>query len=92
MTIATILGFSRMGPHRDLKRALERFWAQKSDAGELLATARGLRESHWKIQRDVGLAQVPCNDFSLYDHVLDTALMVGVQPDRFGGDAEGLDR
>ena len=39
MTIATNLGFSRMGPHRELKKALEQFWAKKSDAGELLATA-----------------------------------------------------
>jgi 5-methyltetrahydropteroyltriglutamate--homocysteine methyltransferase len=92
MTIATNLGFSRMGPHRELKKALERFWANKSDAGELLATARRLREAHWKLQQVAGLAQVPCNDFSLYDHVLDTALMVGVRPDRFGGAADGLDR
>ncbi len=43
MTIATNLGFSRIGPHRDLKKALERFWANNSDAGELLATARASR-------------------------------------------------
>ena len=91
MTIATNLGFSRMGPHRELKKALEQFWAKKSDAGES-SRPRELRESHWKLQRDVGLAQVPCNDYSLYDHVLDAALMVGVRPDRFGGVAEGLDR
>jgi 5-methyltetrahydropteroyltriglutamate--homocysteine methyltransferase len=92
MTIATNLGFSRMGPHRELKKAMERFWAKKSDAGELLATARGLRAATWKLQRDLGLAQIPCNDFSLYDHVLDTALMVGVRPGRFGVVAQGLDR
>ena len=39
MTIATNLGFSRMGPHRELKKAMERFWAKKSDGAELLATA-----------------------------------------------------
>jgi 5-methyltetrahydropteroyltriglutamate--homocysteine methyltransferase len=39
MTIATNLGFSRMGPHRELKKAMERFWAKKSDGEELLATA-----------------------------------------------------
>jgi 5-methyltetrahydropteroyltriglutamate--homocysteine methyltransferase len=92
MTIATNLGFSRMGPRRELKKALERFWTKKSGAEELLATARELRESHWKLQRDAGLSQVPCNDFSLYDHVLDAALMVGVRPDRFAGIEEGLDR
>jgi 5-methyltetrahydropteroyltriglutamate--homocysteine methyltransferase len=92
MAIATNLGFSRMGRHRELKKALERFWAKKADAAELLAAARGLREIHWTLQRQAGLAHVPCNDFSLYDHVLDTALMVGAQPDRFRGVPEGLDR
>jgi 5-methyltetrahydropteroyltriglutamate--homocysteine methyltransferase len=92
MTIATNLGFSRMGPHRDLKKAPERFWANNSDARELLATARTLRVSHWKLRRDLGFAQIPCNDFSLYDHVLDAALMVGVCPGRFGTVAQGLDR
>jgi methionine synthase II (cobalamin-independent) len=92
MSRSTNLGFSRMGPHCDLKKELERFWARKSDAGELLATARGLRESQWKLQWDVGIAQVPCNDFSLYDHVLDAAVVVGVRPNRFGGLAGELDR
>jgi methionine synthase II (cobalamin-independent) len=36
MTIATNLGFSRMGPQRELKKAMERFWAKKSDGEELL--------------------------------------------------------
>ena len=65
MTIATNLGFSRMGPQRELKKAMERFWAKKSDGETLLATARELREATWKLQRDLGLAQIPCNDFSL---------------------------
>ncbi len=43
MTIATNLGFSRMGRHRELKKALERFWAKKCDAPELLSIARAAR-------------------------------------------------
>ena len=27
---------------------------------------------------------IPSNDFSLYDHVLDTAVMLGAVPSRFG--------
>ncbi len=92
MAIATNLGFSRMGAHRELKKALERFWGKKCDATELLATARALRQAHWALQRDAGLSQIPCNDFSLYDHVLDAALTVGVWPERFAGVPEGLDR
>ena len=76
MVIATNLGFPRMGRHRELKKALERFWAKKSDAAELVATARQLRSS-LEAPNEAGLAQVPCNDFSLYDHVLDTSVMVG---------------
>jgi 5-methyltetrahydropteroyltriglutamate--homocysteine methyltransferase len=92
MVIATNLGFPRMGRHRDLKKALERFWAKKSDAAELVATARQLRAAHWKLQIEAGLAQVPCNDFSLYDHVLDTSVMVGLEPGRFQDLPAGLDR
>jgi 5-methyltetrahydropteroyltriglutamate--homocysteine methyltransferase len=92
MVIATNLGFPRMGRHRDLKKALERFWAKKSDAAELVATARQLRGDHWKLQIEAGLAQVPCNDFSLYDHVLDTSVMVGLEPGRFQDLPAGLDR
>ena len=75
-----------------LKKALERYWAKKSDAAELLDTARRLREGHWRLQHESGLAQVPCNDFSLYDHVLDTAVMVGLEPERFKDVPAGLDR
>jgi 5-methyltetrahydropteroyltriglutamate--homocysteine methyltransferase len=82
----------RSHPNRELKKALERFWANKAGVADLLATAREIRAANWELQRGVGLAQVPCNDFSLYDHVLDAALMLGVRPDRFGGVTEGLDR
>ena len=92
MTVATTLGFSRMGRNRELKKALERFWSGKSDADALLDAARGLRASHWDLQRQAGLTQVPCNDFSLYDHVLDATVMVGARPQRFESAAAGLDR
>ncbi len=82
------LGFPRLGHRRQLKRSLERHW-HGDDAGgkELLATAADLRARHWQLQADHGIHRIPSNDFSLYDHVLDTALMVGAVPERFGGDA-----
>lgn len=85
MTFATNLGFPRMGRHRELKKALDQFWAGKSTADQLLTTARQLRQAHWRLQQAAGLTQIPCNDFSLYDHVLDTAVMAGVVPERFTG-------
>ncbi|HEX4608015.1 MAG TPA: 5-methyltetrahydropteroyltriglutamate--homocysteine S-methyltransferase, partial [Urbifossiella sp.] len=92
MNVATNLGFPRMGRSRELKKALEDFWAGKATADQLRATARRLREAHWQLQRAAGLGAVPCNDFSLYDHVLDTAVMVGAVPDRFAPITDELER
>jgi 5-methyltetrahydropteroyltriglutamate--homocysteine methyltransferase len=85
MTIRTAnLGFPRIGRHRELKFALEAYWAGKSDREALFAAARKLRADNWKLQRDKGIDVIPSNDFSLYDHVLDTAVMVGAIPERYG--------
>lgn len=83
MTIAMNLGFPRIGARRELKRALESFWAGTTDAAALESTARALRLRHWQLQRERGITSVPSNDFSLYDHVLDSALMVGAVPARY---------
>ncbi|HVX42031.1 MAG TPA: 5-methyltetrahydropteroyltriglutamate--homocysteine S-methyltransferase [Gemmatimonadaceae bacterium] len=80
---AANLGFPRIGRGRELKSALERFWAGKSSAGELESTALGLRERHWQLQAAAKIGIVPSNDFSLYDHVLDAAALVGAVPERF---------
>ncbi len=82
MAISCNLGFPRMGLNRELKKALERFWSDGSEEN-LLETAAGLRRHHWQIQKEAGITHVPSNDFSLYDHVLDTAMMVGAVPAPF---------
>ena len=76
-----IIGFPRIGQKRELKKALESFWAKKSDKEELLKVAKELRELHWSYQKD--LANVVVNDFSLYDNMLDLSCMLGVIPKRF---------
>jgi 5-methyltetrahydropteroyltriglutamate--homocysteine methyltransferase len=83
VTVAT-LGFPRIGPKRELKTALENHWAGKTSADALLATAAGLRAEAWKRQRDLGADIIPSNDFSLYDHVLDTTAMLGAVPAIYG--------
>lgn len=93
MVLATNLGFPRIGPHRELKFALEGYWSGDSTAGELLATARAIRRGSWALQAGSGLDLVPCNDFSLYDHVLDMAVTVGAVPEpyrRLDREAAGL--
>jgi 5-methyltetrahydropteroyltriglutamate--homocysteine methyltransferase len=83
MSLATCLGFPRIGRDRELKKALESYWANKSAAAELHATARELRRRHWTVMKEAGIDHVPSNDFSLYDHVLDTAVMFGAIAARF---------
>jgi 5-methyltetrahydropteroyltriglutamate--homocysteine methyltransferase len=83
VTVAT-LGFPRIGPRRELKIALERYWAGKSDQQSLLATAAGLRAKAWDRQQTLGVDHIPSNDFSFYDHVLDTSVMVGAIPAAYG--------
>jgi 5-methyltetrahydropteroyltriglutamate--homocysteine methyltransferase len=90
MAIATNLGFPRIGSRRELKRAIEGYWQGTLRAEELEAAARGLRRRHWELQRDAGIEHIPCGDFSLYDHVLDTAVMVGAIPERFHASAGPL--
>jgi 5-methyltetrahydropteroyltriglutamate--homocysteine methyltransferase len=84
MTIASNLGFPRIGRRRELKTALEAFWAGRSSEAELLASAAALRATHWDLQQGLGIGHLPSNDAPLYDHVLDTALMLGVIPPGYG--------
>jgi 5-methyltetrahydropteroyltriglutamate--homocysteine methyltransferase len=83
MTSATNLGFPRIGPNRELKHALEDYWSGRSGENELKSIARAVRRVNWEMQARSGIQHVPSGDFSLYDHVLDTAVMIGAVPDRF---------
>ncbi|WP_026957497.1 5-methyltetrahydropteroyltriglutamate--homocysteine S-methyltransferase [Aliagarivorans taiwanensis] len=74
------LGFPRIGEARQLKFAQERYWRGESDLNALLDEAATRRNQNWQRQQDLDL--VPVGDFSLYDHVLDTSLLVGNLPKR----------
>ncbi|MFE0151566.1 5-methyltetrahydropteroyltriglutamate--homocysteine S-methyltransferase [Nonomuraea sp. NPDC059007] len=81
-SLATVYGYPRQGPGRELKKAVEGYWAGRITAAELEAAAAGLRRAAWRELTDAGLGEVPSGDFSLYDHVLDTTVMVGAIPER----------
>jgi 5-methyltetrahydropteroyltriglutamate--homocysteine methyltransferase len=83
MAVASNLGFPRIGARRELKKALEAHWAGALPAPGLLQSAREVRRSNWRLQAAAGIAPVPTGDFSLYDHVLDTAFTFDLIPRRF---------
>ncbi|MET0658233.1 MAG: 5-methyltetrahydropteroyltriglutamate--homocysteine S-methyltransferase, partial [Steroidobacteraceae bacterium] len=91
MIRAINLGFPRVGVKRELKFAEENYWKGASTREELLATAKSLRLRHWRLQSDAGLDGIPCNDFSLYDQMLDMSCLLGCVPQRFGWQGDTVD-
>ena len=90
MVTATIVGYPRIGPNRELKRALEGFWSGKRTAVDFDAVAASIRRESWRRQRDAGIDLIPVNDFSLYDQMLDMMLVLGAIPPRFGWDGGAI--
>ncbi|WP_310441303.1 5-methyltetrahydropteroyltriglutamate--homocysteine S-methyltransferase [Sulfurimonas sp.] len=78
-----IVGFPRIGEQRELKRVLESFWAKTAGFSEVQKVAAELKARHWEYQRDAGVDFISSNDFSLYDNMLDTSVMLGAIPQRF---------
>ncbi|MGY3443398.1 5-methyltetrahydropteroyltriglutamate--homocysteine S-methyltransferase [Bradyrhizobium sp. USDA 4473] len=87
LPVAT-LGTPRIGPRRELKLALESYWAGRINEQQLLEDAAGLRAANWARQKSLGVTIIPSNDFSLYDQVLDTSVMVGAIPDVYASKVE----
>lgn len=83
MSQTYVTGFPRIGEKRELKFALEAYWAHKTDFETVKAVAKTLRERHWNYQKERHIDFISCNDFSLYDIMLDTTVMIGTIPPRF---------
>jgi 5-methyltetrahydropteroyltriglutamate--homocysteine methyltransferase len=80
---STVLGYPRIGPHRELKRALEAYWDGRGSRADLDRVGADLRARTWHTLAGRGLAGLPSNTFSEYDQVLDTAVLLGAVPDRY---------
>lgn len=82
----TILGYPRIGRRRELKKAVEAFWAGRIDEQELERTAADLRAATRERLAALGLGRTDSSipeSFSFYDQVLDAAATVGAIPARF---------
>jgi len=78
-----IVGFPRIGEQRELKKVLESFWAKECSFDQLNKVANELKSKHWRYQKDAGIEYISSNDFSLYDNILDTSILLNAIPKRF---------
>ena len=82
-TLTSVSGFPRIGQNRELKKIIEGYWKGANDLAAVKATAAELRAKHWKLQQAAGIDLIPSNDFSYYDQMLDTAILLNVIPQRY---------
>ena len=83
-----VLGYPRIGPRRELKRALEAYWAGELDGPGLEEALAALRRRRWEEQLGAGLDLLTVGDCPAYDHVLELAALLGAVPERYGPPAE----
>lgn len=86
---STVLGYPRIGPQREVKKALEAYWGGKTSQEELLKIAKEQRLQTYKFIKDAGVDVVPTGTFSLYDHVLDASNTFNLIPEQYA--SSGLD-
>ncbi len=79
----SIIGFPRVGTLRELKFASEKYFRNEISSEELETVAKQLRKEHWSKQKESGLDFITSNDFSFYDNVLDTAVLMNIIPKRY---------
>lgn len=77
---SAVIGFPRVGKLRELKFVSEKYFRGEIDKKELFAKAQELRREHWEWQKTNGIQYISSNDFSFYDGVLDTAVLLNVIP------------
>src|SRR3954452_10446595 len=86
----SVPGYPWEGVGRPHKRILEAYWSGAIDEAAFEEQIAALRAERLQTQANAGLDYVPVGDFTLYDHTLDTALMLGCVPQRFGWDGGAI--
>lgn len=79
----SVAGYPRIGSSRELKVAVEQYFRGKMAPEALLETGSRLRRTHWQKQMEAGIDGIPSNDFSFYDQMLDTAVLLNAVPQRY---------
>ena len=79
---STIAGVPRIGPDRELKKALETYWRDPSTGRALSTTATRLVNDYTDSVVAAGVDAVAFSGRSYYDATLDTSALLGVLPQR----------
>lgn len=79
----SVIGFPRIGALRELKFASEKYFRKEISEEQLKETAKELRKTHWNMQKNAGIDFISSNDFSFYDTVLDTTVLLNIIPKRY---------
>lgn len=79
----SVIGYPRVGTLRELKFSTEKYFRNEISSEELENTARNLRIAHWSAQQKSKIDFIASNDFSFYDNLLDTAVILNIIPKRY---------
>jgi 5-methyltetrahydropteroyltriglutamate--homocysteine methyltransferase len=83
--VASNLGMPRIGRKRELKFAIEKYWRNEVSHTDLLGTAKEVVALNYSLQKEAGIGQIPVNDFTCYDRMLDMCCLTSLTPSRFNG-------
>lgn len=79
----SVIGYPRVGKLRELKFATEKYFKNDITQEALLEQAKALRAEHLKSMKESGIDFIPVNDFSFYDGMLDTVILLNAIPERY---------
>ncbi|KAG6336851.1 hypothetical protein ID866_2247 [Astraeus odoratus] len=85
MVLSSVLGFPRIGANREIKKAVEAYWAGKASVQDLTKAAAEVKKATFTSLKTRNVDLIPSGDFSLYDHVLDHSAAFNVIPKRYTG-------
>lgn len=80
---SAVTGFPRVGKLRELKFASEKYFRGEITEDNLKAVGKVLRNENWRLQKDAGIHYISSNDFSFYDGMLDTAVLLNAIPGEY---------
>ncbi len=80
---SAVTGFPRVGKLRELKFASEKYFRGEITEGNLNAVGKALRNENWRLQKDAGIHYISSNDFSFYDGMLDTTILLNAIPGEY---------